>query len=409
MFLSKFLYNFGLQAYFYTAKLISPFNKKASQWIAGREIKVKKISEKSIWFHCASLGEFEQARPLLEKLKTAYPKYKIVLSFYSPSGYEVRKNYEQADFIYYLPLDTQKNAKDFIAKINPALVFFVKYEFWYHFLKELKQEKIPTFLVSGIFRKEQMFFKKQGVFFKELLTCFTHLFVQDDNSLELLKSIEINNVSIAKDSRFDRVYDIFQKAKQFPEIKQFVDDEKCIVLGSSWLVDEKMFAELLPKFQDVKFIVAPHNINKRRLKEVENVFSNSVFYSKINENAKNKQVLIIDNYGMLSSIYRYGDIAYIGGGFGVSIHNILEAVVYSIPAVFGPAHYKMKEASDLIKLGAGFEVKDKIELEVRLETLLKREKYLESVSKIAGNYVENNRGGTEKVFNFLEKENFLEK
>ena len=374
MFLSKFLYNFGLQAYFYTAKLISPFNKKASQWIAGREIKVKKISEKSIWFHCASLGEFEQARPLLEKLKTAYPKYKIVLSFYSPSGYEVRKNYEQADFIYYLPLDTQKNAKDFIAKINPALVFFVKYEFWYHFLKELKQEKIPTFLVSGIFRKEQMFFKKQGVFFKELLTCFTHLFVQDDNSLELLKSIEINNVSIAKDSRFDRVYDIFQKAKQFPEIKQFVDDKKCIILGSSWLVDEKMFAELLPKFQDVKFIVAPHNINKRRLKEVENVFSNSVFYSKINENAKNKQVLIIDNYGMLSSIYRYGDIAYIGGGFGVSIHNILEAVVYSIPAVFGPAHYKMKEASDLIKLGAGFEVKDKIELEVRLETLLKREK-----------------------------------
>ncbi len=406
-FLSKLFYNFVLQAYYILASLISPFNKKAAQWVSGRKISITKIQEESIWFHCASLGEFEQARPLLEKIKKDYPSYKIVLTFYSPSGYEVRKNYKKADYIYYLPLDTKKNALDFITKINPKLVFFVKYEFWFHFINELKNKKIPTFLVSGIFRENQSFFKWYGVFFRSILKNFTHLFVQDNNSLALLQSINIKNTTKASDSRFDRVYDIYKEAKEYPEIEHFIDNKKCIVLGSSWLEDEKLFAALQNKYKGIKFIIAPHNINKTRFKELANLFTNHVFYSKIDSSSKEKQVLIIDNMGMLSSIYRYGNIAYIGGGFGASIHNILEAVVYSIPVIFGPAHKKMKEATDLIILQGAFEIHNIKELEVVLDKLNKKE-FLKKSSTIAGNYVLNNLGGTEKVLSFLKKEKFLE-
>lgn len=406
-FLTKILYNFALQSYYILANLISPFNKKAFQWVNGRKIPITKIQEESIWFHCASLGEFEQARPLLEKIKTEYPFYKIVLTFYSPSGYEVRKDYKKADYIYYLPLDTKKNALDFILKTNPKLVFFVKYEFWYHFINELKNKNIPTFLVSGIFRKNQSFFKSYGAFFRSILNNFTHLFVQDDNSLALLHSIDIKNTSKANDSRFDRVYDIYKEAREYPEIENFIDKKKCIIIGSSWLEDEKLFVQLLNKYKENKFIIAPHNINKTRLKELSNLFTNHVLYSKIKANSKEKQVLIIDNIGMLSSIYRYGDIAYIGGGFGVSIHNILEAVVYSIPVIFGPAHKKMKEASDLIKLKAAFEINNIKELNEVLDRL-DDAIFLKKSANKAGNYVLKNLGGTEKVLSYIKKEKILE-
>lgn len=408
MFVSKFLYNLSLQAYYFVALLISPFNKKASLWVNGRKIDIPQITEKSIWFHCASLGEFEQARPLLEQIKIDYPQYKIVLSFYSPSGYEIRKNYNKADYVFYLPLDTKKNAKDFIRKINPKAVFFIKYEFWFHYLNELKNQNIPSFLVSGIFRENQAFFRPSGILFKEMLTKFTYLFVQDKNSLNLLHSIEINNVSIVEDSRFDRVIDIKNDSKELPKIQQFVNSRKCIILGSSWLVDDKMFANLLKELQDYKIIIAPHDINKNRIQEVSEIFKDSILYSELGNEKISNQVLIIDNMGMLSSIYKYATIAYIGGGFGISIHNILEAAVYSIPVIFGPAHTKMKEAADLIENGGGFCVYNLSELKTILKKLDTNLEWQKS-AKTAGLYVKNNTGGTKKVLSHLKNEKILEK
>jgi len=406
--LSKLVYNLSLRTYYNAAYVFSFFNKKAAYWIQGRKIPIEQISQKSIWFHCASLGEFEQARPLIEYLKKEYPQFKIVLTFYSPSGYEIRKNYIHADYIYYLPLDTKKNAIHFIHKINPQMVFFVKYEFWYHFINQLSINNIPIFLVSGIFRKKQNFFQWHGSFFREILKNFTHLFVQDQASLELLKSIEIVNCSQANDSRFDRVFDIYKESKSFENIEKFVGNKACIILGSSWLEDEKIFNAILPKIKNYKLIIAPHNINKKRIQEVKELFTDNILYSQLTQKSTEHQVLIIDNIGMLSSIYKYGTIAYIGGGFGVSIHNILEAVVYSIPAIFGPAHTKMKEASDLIKNGGGFEINNLKELETILEKLKDKDFLLKS-SKIAGNYVQSNTGGTEKILSFLKKEKMFEK
>lgn len=408
MIISKFLYNLSLRAYYLIALLISPFNKKAALWIHGRKKEIPQITAETVWFHCASLGEFEQARPLLEQIRIDYPNYKIVLTFYSPSGYEIRKNYDKADYVFYLPLDTKKNAQAFIQKINPKAVFFIKYEFWYHFMNELKIKNIPSFLVSGIFRTNQSFFKPYGKFFKEILNSFTHLFVQDENSLNLLKSIQIEQASIAEDSRFDRVVDIKNAAKELPKIKQFVQNKKCIILGSSWLVDDKMFSEVLDQLTEYKIIIAPHDIHTSRIKEVSAVFKNSVLYSEFKIEAVSKQVLIVDNMGMLSSIYRYATIAYIGGGFGVSIHNILEAAVYSIPVIFGPAHTKMKEASDLIDNGGGFCIANLAELRTILKQL-DNNLYLQKSAETAGLYVQTNTGGTKKVLSYLKNEKILKK
>lgn len=403
--ISKTLYNLGIILYYRIAYVLGFFNKKAKLWYNGRQQEIQAISEKSIWFHCASLGEFEQARPLLEKIKTDFPKYKIVLTFYSPSGFEIRKNYSEADFVYYLPLDTKKNAQQFIEKINPELVFFVKYEFWYHFLSQLKAKQIPTYLVSGIFRENQIFFKPYGIFFKEMLLAFDYLFVQDLDSVNLLKNIGIKNASQTNDTRFDRVLDIKNQAKNFDNIEQFVNGEKCIVLGSSWLEDEKLFAQLT-NIEDFKLIIAPHDINEKRLTEVQNTFKDHVLYSKLNTKNQNAKYLIIDNIGMLSSIYKYGQLAYIGGGFGVSIHNILEAAVYGIPVLFGPAHHKMKEAQDLMNCSGGFEINSLETLQNTIESL-KNIDFLSKCSENAGNYVCKNTGGTDKIIDFLKKENKL--
>lgn len=397
------MYNFAIGLYYRIAGILAFFNPRAKLWYEGRKQEILKIEGKSIWFHCASLGEFEQARPLLEKLKTNYPAYKIVLTFYSPSGFEIRKNYSEADFVYYLPLDTAKNAKEFIEKINPEIVFFIKYEFWYHFLFQLNEKKISTFLVSGIFREKQFFFKLHGVFFRKMLSFFDHLFVQDLDSVSLLKKIRLSNVSQANDTRFDRVLAIKNQSQDFENIRKFVNGEKCIVLGSSWLEDEKLFAQL-ENIKDFKLIIAPHNINEKRILEVQNLFSDNVLYSALNEENAKAKYLIIDNMGMLSSIYKYGQMAYIGGGFGVSIHNILEAAVYGIPVVFGPAHHKMKEAKDLINCGGGFEVTNFETLKQTFEKL-QNETFLVQSSQKAGNYVTQNIGGTEKIIDFLKKEN----
>ncbi|MGB1018490.1 MAG: 3-deoxy-D-manno-octulosonic acid transferase [Chitinophagales bacterium] len=408
MFIQKAIYNISIRAYYIALWIVSFFNKKAKLWIDGRKIKIEKVENaESIWFHCASLGEFEQARPLLEKLKKDYPHFKIVLTFFSPSGYEIRKNYSEADFVYYLPLDTKKKAEEFIRKINPKMVFFIKYEFWFNFLEQLHIKKINTYLVSGIFRSKQSFFKPYGKLFRKMLGYFSHLFVQNENSLQLLKSIDLKNISQANDTRFDRVVAIRNKAKTFPEIEQFVDNKPCIVLGSSWLVDDKLFKNSLETLNNYKLIIAPHDINNERIKEVQSLFPNSILYSDIKKYRQEK-VLIINNMGMLSSIYQYGQIAYIGGGFGVSIHNILEAAVYGIPVLFGPAHHKMKEAADLIANKGGFEVNNLGELKTIL-TILKNKEKLQKSSNSAFKYVQENTGGTEKILSFLKKEKIIQK
>lgn len=399
--LSKIIYNFGIRLYYIVALVLQFFNQKARFWVQGRKAEIKTIAEKSVWFHCASLGEFEQAKPLILAIKKEFPAHKIVLTFYSPSGYEIRKNYSEADFVYYLPIDTAQNAKNFIAKIKPEMVFFIKYEFWFHYLKELKKQKINTYLVSGIFRANQIFFKSYASFFKEMLTCFTHFFVQDDTSVALLKTLEINNTSQANDTRFDTVIQTKNASRDFENIANFVLEKKCIVLGSSWLEDEKLFSEA--SFQkEYKYIIAPHNITAKRILEVQKLFPNNVLYSELKAQNSQKQVLIIDNIGMLSSIYKYGQIAYIGGGFGVSIHNILEAAVFTMPVLFGPAHTKMKEAADLIKLKAAFEINKLSDLEQCIK-MLKDEQKLVKHSQRAGEYVSTNSGGTEKIIHFIKK------
>jgi 3-deoxy-D-manno-octulosonic-acid transferase len=345
---------YSLSIFFYgiILRIATLFHTKARLWVRGRrnlfaelETKIKSSSQPVVWFHCASLGEFEQGRPLMEEFKRRNPSYKILLTFFSPSGFEVRKNYPGADIICYLPLDTPANAKRFVSLVNPSLVFFVKYEFWLNTLGEIRRKNIPHFLVSGIFRPDQIFFKSHGGIFREALKGFTFLFTQEKNSVELLKSIGITNVIAAGDTRFDRVMEIASAAKEIPLAKLFSGtDGKTIVAGSTWPQDEELLFPVISAElkKDWKIIIAPHELGETHLTAIENGLQNAGIekqfitrFSKANEaTITTFKVLLIDNIGMLSSLYRYGNIAYIGGGFGKSIHNTLEAAVYGIPVVF---------------------------------------------------------------------------
>lgn len=368
-----------------------------------------------IWFHCASLGEFEQGRPLMEKLKLQHPNVKILLTFFSPSGYEIRKNYAGADFIFYLPMDTPSNAKKFIEIVNPQKVFFVKYEFWFNYLTELKNKNIPTYLVSGIFRENHHFFKSTGAWFRKQLSSFTHFFLQDENSMEMLNSIGYTNTTLCGDTRFDRVYEVSKNAKQIDLVKLFVGNYKTIILGSSWFEDEKIISNYFtnPKLDvtlsgvegnGTKIIIAPHEIDEKHLANIEAEFipllrgaGVCLRYSKANENnIAEAQILIIDNIGMLSSLYQYGTIAFIGGGFGKGIHNILEAATFGLPVIFGPNYHKFIEAKELIKLGGAFSIKDVSEFEKTM-SLLSDEQVLKTASQISRMYVQGRVGATEKI------------
>ncbi|MGB1247465.1 MAG: 3-deoxy-D-manno-octulosonic acid transferase [Chitinophagales bacterium] len=396
LFFSKVIYNLGIRLYYAFIWIASFFNEKAKHFINGRKKKIEQTTGKVAWFHCASLGEFEQAVPLINLLKKKDSNYKIVLTFFSPSGYEVKKNTALADVVYYLPIDTKKNAKEWIKKINPNLVFFVKYEFWWHYLNELNKQEIPAYLVSSIFRKEQIFFKFYGHLFRKMLEKFSHIFVQDDKSAQLLSSISIKNTTIAFDTRFDQVKSNAINANKFPAIENFINEKPCIVVGSSWLKDEILFKELLSKLSHYKIIIAPHDINTQRLKELKTNFSKAIFYSEI-EKHTNEQVLIIDNYGMLTSLYQYADIAYIGGAFGVSVHNVLEAAVYGVPLIFGANYHKSKEAIDLIKLKAAHTVKDSNSLFDSIQHFNDK-RHRESAIKTTQSYIDTRLGGTTTIF-----------
>ncbi len=406
------LYLFGIRIFHIIVTVASLFNPKAKLWLKGRKKIFKELSkrihpdDKIAWFHCASLGEFEQGRPVIESFKQKYPDYKILLTFYSPSGYEIRKNYEKADFIFYLPLDTPRNAKRFLNIVNPKFVFFIKYEFWYFFLHEIWERKTPLYLVSGIFRRNQRFFKKYAVKSRRMLGWFTHFFVQNEESKNLLNTIHINNVTVTGDTRFDRVYAITQQSKDLPLIEKFVKNNLVIVAGSTWKPDEDILIKYFNE-SDIRFklIIAPHEIHKENINRIIKSVSKEKIVMKFSEaneeNVSNADILIIDSIGLLSSIYKYGHIAYIGGGFGKGIHNILEAATFGMPIIFGPEYEKFREAVDLIKSGGAISIVNYRELEKNLISLLKDPDKLVECGKISSNYVEKNRGATDAILKMV--------
>lgn len=394
------LYILGIKIYSLLIWIFSFFNQKAKLFTSGRKQIFRNIaakvnpSDQNIWFHFASLGEFEQGRPVLEKIKTLKPEKKIIITFFSPSGFEIRKNYTLADAIFYLPIDTQKNAQKFIELIKPEMAIFTKYEFWYFYFAELKKNKIPLYLISGIFRPNQVFFKNYGRFYRNILKSVTHFFVQNEESKNLLNSIGINATTISGDTRFDRVYENAKQPKQLSVIEHFSTDKKTIICGSTWPEDEKLIAELALQYQDWKFIIAPHEVDENHIQNIGKLFTNSIRFSKFKTGEiRESNILIIDNIGMLSSLYQYGKLAYIGGGFGAGIHNTLEAAAFGLPVIFGPKYNKFQEAKDLIKIDAAKSISNQNELNDAFEYFATNEKS----SVAAKNYILEKKGATEII------------
>lgn len=361
-------------------------------------------SSKYIWFHAASLGEFEQGRPLIEHIKAKYPNYKILLTFFSPSGYEVRKDYEGADIVCYLPIDTFRNARRFLNAIQPVMVFFIKYEFWYHYLSILNKRNVPTYSVSSIFRPNQIFFRWYGYEYKKVLRCFTKFFVQNQQSKDLLSSIGINNVEITGDTRFDRVLSIKEKAQALPLIEKFVNHKNTFVAGSSWTPDEEIFIEYFNQHPQWKLIIAPHVVNKEHISAIRNkVKGRVVLYSEINKgDIETADCLIIDCYGLLSSIYQYGDVTYVGGGFGAGIHNVLEAAVWNVPVIFGPNNHNFMEARNLIAIGGGFEINNYDDFDNLLNRFSSSPDCLKQAGEQAGHFVETCTGATCRILSSIQ-------
>ena len=405
------MYNIVIYIYLIGVAIASCFNKKVKKMWAGERQALKVLREKVdpnahyIWFHAASLGEFEQGRPLMEYLQKTHPEYKILLTFFSPSGYEVRKNYEGADIICYLPLDTIRNARRFLRAIKPVMAFFIKYEFWYNYLHILQHRGVPTYSVSSIFRPDQIFFQWYGKGYGRVLKCFTHFFVQNIESKNLLAKLDIHDVEVVGDTRFDRVLQIKEASKQLPIVEKFTENtSKVFIAGSSWLPDEEVFLKYFNLHKDWKLIVAPHVIGEDHLAQIFELLKGRrvVRYTEATEeNVKDAEVLIIDCFGLLSSIYHYGTISYVGGGFGVGIHNVLEAAVWDIPVIFGPNNKRFQEAQGLIMAGGGFEINDYQsfrDLMLRFET---DEMFLQTSKKHAGEFVKGRAGATEKIMGSL--------
>lgn len=413
--LIQFLYNRFIYVYAGLINLAAYFSKKAKLWVNGRKHIFEKIQSKfdesksqsaRIWVHCASLGEFEQGRPLIEKIKANYPDKKIVLTFFSPSGYEVRKNYPGADFIFYLPIDTVKNAKHFIAIVRPEAAFFIKYEFWFNYLMELKKKNIPTYLVSGIFRENHYFFKPYGAWFRQQLGCFTHFFLQSKTSEILLNKIGYTNTTVCGDTRFDRVYEIAKNVKMIPLVSQFCNSQSVFIAGSTWSQDEHLLSTFNFQTFNFKLIIAPHEIDENHIQSIEKLFPvRCLRFSQATEaTVATADVLIIDNIGMLSSLYQYASIAYVGGGFGKGIHNILEPATFGMPIIIGPNYHKFTEAIDLIERGGAFSVNSKVELSELLQKL-KNSDLLSNAALQSKQYVQNNLGATNKILTHIKWSN----
>lgn len=429
----KLLYGIFNRCYYLLAGLLGLFRPKAKAFHDGRKDLLRKIREQVsgsspvIWVHCSSVGEFEQARPVIEWYGQNRPEYRILLTFFSPSGYQLRKNYDKAAWVFYLPVDTRSNARAFLDAVSPQKAIFVKYEFWYYYLTELKRRKIETYIISAIFRPTQPFFKFYGGFFRKMLRCFTTLFVQDAPSAELLASIGLkDNVIISGDTRFDRVCQIIGKSRYFPIIEKFTSDNLTLIAGSTWEPDEEILANVLKNFKKIKLVIIPHETSDKRIEHIEERFreyrtlrfswfdrkytsgadsstAECPMLEQIQEKIEESNVLIIDCVGILSSIYRYGDIAYIGGGFGAGIHNILEAAAYSIPVIFGPNYKKFKEARELLKAGGALSVTDSASLYSVIDNYVRHPQSVEVNGRICGDYVRENTGATLKIINEIEK------
>ena len=407
----RILYTLALHLYALLIEIASLFNKKArrtrwGQWHTNGILREKIDRQaKYIWFHAASLGEFEQGRPIIETIRKRYPQYKILLTFFSPSGYEVRKNYDGADVICYLPFDTPFKVNKFLHLANPAMAIFIKYEFWYNYLAALKRRNIPTYLVSGIFRRDQLFFKWYGGWYRKALRCFDCLFVQDEASALLLAKFGITNVSVCGDTRFDRVLEIQRQARLLPVVEEFIgdDDRLVLVAGSSWPQDEDVFLPYFNEQAGMKLIIAPHEIHREHLIDIESKLKRpSIRLSETNEQTvAGKDCLIIDSFGLLSSIYRYGHIAYIGGGFGKGIHNTLEAAVYGIPVLFGPNFQKFREAKELLLTGGGFSLDNEDDFKALMGKMIANPEFRQKAGRLVAEYVQQNSGVTEKILKEL--------
>lgn len=411
----KWAYFIFIRLYPLVAKLLSPFNSKAALWVNGRKGLLKHIKtamqandQPVIWMHAASLGEFEQGLPVVELLKKQYPHHRLLVTFFSPSGYVVRKNHPIADWVFYLPMDSPSNAAEFIQYTKPSIALFIKYEFWYFYLRELKKQDIPTLLVSGIFRQDQLFFKWYGGFYRKMLLNMTHFFVQDKGSAKLIEGlVPSNSISISGDTRFDRVLTIASAKKQFPIIEEFCKDHPIIVAGSTWSEDDKVLQHFTKVHRNAKFIIAPHQITPERLAECLQRYPTAILLSKyaslIRPEQANFQTLIIDNVGMLSSLYDYATIAYIGGGFtSEGIHNTLEAAVFGKPIVFGPVYEKYLEAVEMLEIGAAFSAETALEMEALLDDLLNNSDKRKQSGKAGDDYVSSNAGASAKVLAYIQ-------
>lgn len=395
-------------------RIASLFNDKAKKFVEGRKGLINRIqnefADKSrpvVWVHCASLGEFEQGRPVIEKIRNEFPQTKILLTFYSPSGYEVQKRFALADFVCYLPVDTRRNARRFISMVQPSLVIYVKYEFWYYFTREIARANIPLVSISSIFRSSQPFFQSYGGFFREILSFFSFFFVQNDQSVNLLKSIGFANAQRAGDTRFDRVNQLSKQGDDIAIAKAFKGDDKLMVVGSCWPEDAEVLIPFInDHYYQMKFIIAPHEIKREFLDELEGgLHVKTIRYSRAMEvkDLDEYQVLIIDNVGMLSRLYRYGEYAFVGGAFGRGLHNILEAACYGVPIFFGNKHYeKFQEAVDLINRGGAFEVADYPDLKVKYALINEPQSFL-LACEVTRLYVEENLGATEKIMAYCRK------
>ncbi|MBL0355731.1 MAG: 3-deoxy-D-manno-octulosonic acid transferase [Chitinophagaceae bacterium] len=418
--MGKLFYLLFIHSYQLGIRIAALWNSKAKLWVAGRRQfpQLNQQGNKTIWMHCASLGEFEQGRPLLEAIKKQYPEVSIVLTFFSPSGYEVMKNYKGADHIFYLPMDSPSNADRMIETIQPSLVLWVKYEFWYYYLTAFKKNNIPVLMVSGIFREEQSFFKWYGAIWREMLQSFNWFFLQNNDSKELLETVGIkNNISINGDTRFDRVLEIAAKFEPMLLIEKFCGNSKVIVAGSTWEEDEEELVHYVRSNPQIKFIIAPHEIDEGNIKDVQKEFAGSLLYSELITSGQSPitehsslaaNVLIIDNIGMLSRLYHYAHITFVGGGFEESgIHNVLEPAVHGKPVIYGPEYEKFAEAVDLVECGAGICIENALELEKVLTELWNDEALLKQKSEAAKNYVYSKAGATKKIMEYIQEKRLL--
>ena len=403
--MKKALYNSGIYCYKQLVKLAAWRNPKARKLTEGQKSVFPYLEANAapeggyIWFHASSLGEFEQARPLIEAFRVKFPAKKIVLTFFSPSGYEVRKNYEQADLVCYLPFDLPRNVRRFLDLLKPGAAIFIKYEFWGNYLHELHRRQIPTYIVSAIFRPTQLFFRPGGGMFRRMLRTYTHLYVQNEESRALLAGIGIDNVSVVGDTRFDRVVEIRRQAKKLPLVEAFCGESKVFIAGSSWPKDEDIFIEYFNRHPEIKLIIAPHEIHEEHLAEIAVKLKRPhIRYSQADaRTAADAQCLIIDCFGLLSSIYQYGSIAYIGGGFGVGIHNVPEAAVYGIPVIFGTNYHKFREAKELIAAGGAFSIADFDAFDTLMQRFANDPDFLRRSGKAAGEYIAANTGATRRI------------